>query len=105
MTVVSTINVAACLAIACAITWAIMSPSVQDGLVIKLGLICCALGFVGTAASIADDRMWALNNALLLIHGGAIVVAGGYWLRQRKRARLHRRRKSDRSHLRSVGAA
>lgn len=95
MTVVSTINVIACLAIASAITWAVMAPSVQDGIVIKLGLICCALGFVGTAASIADDRMWALNNALLLIHGGAIVVAVGHWLRQRKRARLHRRRKTD----------
>lgn len=96
--IVLCINVAACLVLAVLASWAVMSPAVQDGVVIKVGLVLIALGFAATAAAMVDDRTWALPRSLLLIHCGGLVAAFGYWWRSH-RHRRRKRRRTDWMHI------
>lgn len=92
------INAAVCGLIATALVALILSPRVNDGIVIKSGLICMALGFGAVAVRMADglraEDALHLARAILLINLGLLLAAGGYALR-RKRARRPLRRASD----------
>lgn len=75
-------NATACGMIFFALVGAILSPRVHDGIVIKAGLICMALGFGSIMLSLADGSAIGdgqrLVRALLLIHAGIAVVILGY---------------------------
>ena len=74
--------------------WAIMSHRVRDGVVVKLGLILVALGFIGAAlVSIDGGDHNSLASAHALVFVGLLVCALGYLLRKRRhkqRGGLHR---------------
>lgn len=82
---IETFNTIMSLALSLATTWAIMSHRVRDGIVIKAGLICVALGLFA-AALIALDHGAAepLAAAHALVHLGLLVCALGYLLRRRQ---------------------
>jgi hypothetical protein len=86
--------------IALALIWAVLTPHVHDGIVIKSGLILMALGFGAIAVrmldpwSVAGDLADALSRALLLVNVGAAVVYIGYRWRTRNKPKA-RRRASD----------
>lgn len=88
------LNVLACVLLASGATWAVLSPTVKDGVVVKIGMILIALGFASTAVLLSEDRLWALNRALALVHAGILVVGLGYALRTRG-GRRKRRRSTD----------
>lgn len=90
-----TFNAAACVLLAAVATWAVLSPRVRDGIVVKLGLILAVQGFAGLGAALAMGLpviVWV--RALALLHAGLLVVAAGVWWRFRQ-ARGARRRASD----------
>lgn len=66
------------------LVWAILSPRVRDGIVIKAGLICMAMGFGAVAAINLTDHQsaHALARAQALISSGIAVVILGYLLRR-----------------------
>lgn len=70
--------------IAILLGWAVMSPKIKDGLVIKLGLACMAVGFFGVAAMSWLDQWWMMPRALAAIHLGLLVCIAGAWYRTRK---------------------
>ena len=81
----------------CAVAgWAVMSQRVQDGIVIKAGLITMCLGPFGTLAWALDPTdppsQHALAAAHALVHVGWLICGLGYWLRTRKHQ--HDRRRS-----------
>lgn len=89
------LNAMACALLATVSTWAVLSPRVRDGIVIKLGLILAVLGFVGLGAAMAMGLpLVAWVRALALLHAGLLVAAAGVWWRFRQ-ARGRRRRASD----------
>ena len=109
--VLSLFNAAGCGAIAMALIWAVLSPHVHDGVVIKSGLILMALGFGAVAVRMLDP--WsvmgetmgeALSRAILLINIGAAVTFLGYRWRVRHRPKV-RRRATDWGELDSRGHA
>ena len=72
------LNVVACMLLCLAALWAVLSPRVRDGIVIKLGLGLLALGFFGVGVTLAGDlQAWVLGRALGLVHLGLLIVAGG----------------------------
>lgn len=89
--VLAVLNAFACLVLSAAASWAVLSPAVRDGVVVKAGLISVALGFLACAVLIVDDRWWALNRALALVHGGGVTVLLGYATRVRGGRRKRRR--------------
>ena len=62
---------------ACACIWAVLSPSVRDGIVIKAGLILACLGF-GSAALHAIGPAPEFSRPALLVAGGVALAAVGY---------------------------
>lgn len=80
--------------IALALVWAVMSPKIEDGLVIKLGLASMALGFMGVSVMSWLDQWWTMPQALAAIHIGLILCGVGYWYRS-KRAHKPLRRATD----------
>lgn len=92
------INSGACGLITTALAWMVLSPKVHDGVVIKAGLICMALGFGSIAlllgGGITEKEIVGLERSLLLINAGIAVVIVGYLLRK---ARAHHpvRRSTD----------
>lgn len=77
---------------------AIVHPCVQDGVVIKVGMIFMAAGFLALASHAFDlaqpGGMLDIERALLLTNTGALVVGLG-WLRRTRLARHKARRRSD----------
>lgn len=91
-------NTFGCGLIALLLVWAVLSPHVRDGVVIKSGLIMMALGFGSIAIRMMDpwaapDNQMAdaLARSILLINLGAAVVLAGYHWRKRHRPRVRRR--------------
>ncbi len=89
------LNGAMCGAIALALVWAILHPRVDDGIVIKAGLILMATGFGALAlrivGNLSPDSISAFERALLLVNGGVAVVIVGYLVRKRREGRKLRR--------------
>jgi hypothetical protein len=82
---ISIINAVVCLSMFLLCIFAILHPSVNDGIVIKFGLILLTVGF-GTIAYKLSGMcdlydVQSLEKALLLVHSGAIVLVIGYVLR------------------------
>jgi hypothetical protein len=91
-------NALGCGAIAAAMVWAVLSPRVHDGVVIKVGLILMALGFGGIALRMLDPSSAPANQlaemlarSVFLINIGAAVALAGYRWRTRHKPRVRRR--------------
>lgn len=96
-------NLSALLAIAAAaaLTWVVLSPRVNEGLVIKSGLILLIVGLLAQAGQVLSGiETWrGAANAAVLQHGGLCVALVGYALRVRV-GRRRARRAVDRRLLR-----
>jgi hypothetical protein len=92
---ISAFNAVVCFAMFVVCILAILHPSVQDGIVIKFGLILLTVGF-GTVAYKLSGMcdlydIGGLGRALFLVHAGAIVLVVGYLWRAFKAGKnLHR---------------
>ena len=84
------LNIAMSIFLALLCAYAILSHKVQDGAIVKTGLIMFSLGSFGVAMS---DTVQALSAAVSLVYGGIIVCVCGYLIR--KRAKGSQRRASD----------
>lgn len=97
------INTFTALFLAGACFWAVMSPRVRDGIVIKVGLILMAVGYMVIAHALTDGMdcsdVRGLARAALLTRVGLLIVLGGWYWRSTMRKR-HLGRMSDwvRSH-------
>jgi len=87
------LNAAACGLISVAIIGAVISPRVHDGVVIKVGLICMAVGFGAISLQLLEC-VEALTRPLMLVNSGIAIVIVGYLMRK-ARARHPVRRTSD----------
>lgn len=89
-------NLVACGLLAAGALWAVLSPRVQDGIVIKIGLGAmslgfAALGFAALGAALADGReLQHVGRALGLVHLGLLVVAAGIGIRWKRAGRVYR---------------
>jgi len=99
------LNAAACGLIALAMIVAVLHPRVQDGIVVKVGLISMTLGFGSIAVrmfdGIGENEAAYLARSILMIAAGAFVVLAGYILRN---LRHPARRLSDWLRPRSPGS-
>jgi hypothetical protein len=92
------VNAFTCGLISLVLVAAILSPRVQDGVVIKVGLIAMAMGFGSLALRLIDksnsmcDPHW--QRSILLVNFGIATVVMGYLLR-RAMAHHQLRRLSD----------
>lgn len=73
-----------CAVLALIASWAVISPRINDGVVIKAGLIFMALGFSAAAVVLGDGQactdLRVLGRAELLSHSGLLLVAlGSTW--------------------------
>ena len=72
------------------LAWAVLTPGVRDGVIVKAGLICMSLGFGSIAARfVENDAIFdvvSLERAILLVNSGLAIVIIGYVLRK---ARTH----------------
>lgn len=71
-------------AIAIGLAWLVMTPRYREGLLIKLGLVCMAIGFAGVSYMSLSSMWWAIPRALAAIHVGLVVVVVGYYRRCRR---------------------
>ena len=82
---ISAINAFVCLSLSFVSIFAILHPSVNDGIVIKFGLILLTVGFSTLAYKLSGMcdlyDFQSLEKALLLVHTGAIVLVIGYVIR------------------------
>ena len=64
----------------------ILNPRINEGLIVKLGLIAMTWGLIGTAyLTLSASHNWgAVWNAGLLLRIGLCVVCVGMWWRARK---------------------
>lgn len=89
------LNAAACLVLSLLAGWAVISPRVRDGILIKLGLILVAVGASGMGLALATgDPTYVVLRALGLHTAGLFVVALGVLWRAR-RPGAPKRRASD----------
>ena len=76
---------------ACA-AWAVLSPQVRDGVVVKLGLIGMSMGHGMVAIHLMDGLQAAellhLNRARFVGNMGVLLILGGYWWRYQAGERL-----------------
>lgn len=96
--VVAILNLIFCSAIAAGLGWAVLSRDVNDGIIIKGGLISMSFGFAGIAFHLVDghsiEDLIPVQRGMLMIHAGiGIVILGYFW--KRNRARHPIRRKED----------
>lgn len=77
--------------------WAVMSPCVKDGIVIKIGLGLVSLGFLGAFfLGVEPTGAGPLVFAHALISLGLLICAVGYlWRTRTSRPRMRKRRSSD----------
>lgn len=79
------LNAAACGLIALVLIFAVLHPRVQDGIVVKVGLISMALGFgsisVWSLDGLAEGDAQHMARSTLMISAGAFVVLAGYVIR------------------------
>lgn len=72
--------------------WAVLSHSVRDGVVVKLGLIMLSMGHVIAVLHLAGSSgaadLLALNRARFVSNAGLLVVVLGYAWRHRRGERL-----------------
>lgn len=88
-------NAAAAGVLACAAGWAVMSPHVRIGLLMHLGLVFVAVGFLGVFLIALDPLAYhaAVKAANAIVHVGLVLCAVGYL--QRCHRRGPQRRASD----------
>jgi len=107
MDALSLINALATLVLFTGLSWLILSPTVNDGIVIKLGLVLMALSELGVSMLLLGGD-WTPYRPLMLclagVHIGAAVVLLGYLLR-RGRVRHPVRRVTDWAPLDGAGTA
>lgn len=85
------LNLIACGLLSTAAMWAVMSPRVRDGIVIKSGLILLSIGFAAVGAALAQERtVTEIGRALSLVHAGLLTVVVGIFLRWKKTGRVYR---------------
>jgi hypothetical protein len=88
----SLINLASSCALAALAAWAVLSPSVRDGVLVKLGLILLAMGHgiaaLHLAGGIDQADLMGLNRARFVSNLGLLVVVLGYGWRHRRGERL-----------------
>lgn len=89
------INVAFCVVGGLMLSWAILSRRVNDGVVIKAGLIMMILAFFLAAHFISIGELEKLMRPLALLHLGIMVVAVGWFIRARPKYSGPNRRKTD----------
>lgn len=94
-TVASAVDFVAALVLVCIATYAILSPKVSDGIVIKLGLIFVALGAAGMASALfggldAHDIL-AMTHATLMMNIGLLIVIVGVVMRLKSPSGKRRR--------------
>lgn len=76
--------------------WAILSSRVRDGIIIKTGLSCLSVGFLGIFFLYFEPGgAQAFGAAYALVDVGLLICAVGYLLRIRNRHRGSHRRASD----------
>jgi hypothetical protein len=77
--------------------WAVMSPCVRDGIVIKIGLALVSLGFLGAFfLGVEPAGAGPLVFAHALISLGLLICAAGYlWRTRAQRSRMAHRRATD----------
>lgn len=94
---IETFNALAGLVLSAATGWAVMSPRVRDGIVIKIGLVCLSVGFAGIFFFHLSrpDGPHPLAAAQALVHLGVLICAAGYVMRRRRHNGVSRRRASD----------
>ena len=94
---IQTFNALVSLVLCVACAWAIMSPTVNDGIVIKIGLICLSVGFMGIfffhVSVPAGPHPLAVAQAL--VHLGLLICLAGYVLRRKRHRGASCRRVSD----------
>lgn len=82
---ISIINAVVCLSLFFLSLFAILHPAVNDGIVIKFGLILLTVGFGTLAYKLSGmcdlNDIQSLEKALLFVHVGAIILVIGYALR------------------------
>jgi hypothetical protein len=78
-----------CGLVAAVIVVAILHPRVDDGIVVKLGLIAMAAGFGSAGLRLLEHRpdAAAMVHAIVLIEAGAVVALAGGILRSMRRGR------------------
>jgi len=94
-TLLSLFNAATCGLVSLVLLWAILSPRVHDGVVVKCGLIAMSLGFGSIALRMADgigpnDGAGLARSILMVNTGIAVVIAGYVWRTRRERHKLRR---------------
>lgn len=97
--VASAVNFTAAILLVAVSTYAVLSPKVHDGVVVKLGLILVALGAGGLASALYNgldtQDIRALTHSTLMLNIGLLIVIIGGVLRLRAPGVGRRRRVSD----------
>lgn len=77
--------------------WAVMSPRVNDGIVIKIGLVGISIGFMASVLlSLEPQGERALAMAHACVHIGALICWVGYlWRKVYGKDRRYSKRMSD----------
>ena len=92
---ISVLNACVCFIFATVVTWAIVTPKVDDAVVIKSGLILADLGFVVLGwkfwGGIDDFEISGVLWGTLFTNTGALVIVGGYVWRVSTRGNQMRR--------------
>lgn len=68
------------------LTGLVLNPKINEGVIVKVGLMAMIWGLIGTAyLTLSDSGEWdALWNAGLLLRVGLCIVCVGMWWRARK---------------------
>lgn len=82
-------NAAVCVLLAACVGWVVLDPRIHEGLVVRLGLVCMALGFAAMAATLATavdaEGLRVVGRAAALVHLGLVVSVVGFVWRFRVR--------------------
>lgn len=68
------------------ITGLVLNPKINEGLIVKLGLMAMVWGLIGTAyLTLSESQNWQVAwNAGLILRSGICMVCVGIWWRARK---------------------